>query len=365
MYPVSGTITVSSGTPTYTAATVTVTDSGEEVIATAHPAASGSGAYTLNLPVGTHTLTVELSGHETKSIPITVTNAALSGQDLTLSRIIPVTSNANTGEGTLRQALADVAATGTTPDIIDVQVSSTITLTTGLSISTAKNLDIRGNGATVSGNNAVRILGIGTSSIAPTVTIRRLRFDQGLGSDYGGGIRNYGTTTLESCIFSNNSITSTSGQAGAIQNHKTLTVMGCTFYNNSVQNNQYGGAAIHTESGSVLTITGNLFYGNTHNLHPVIMSLNGTVTSNGYNVSDKATGTANGASGWTFTSGDVQVAAATFNTTSFKPTSAQLATLQIVPVATAGYPETDFYGNTRTEAASNEKIAAGAVWLTE
>jgi hypothetical protein len=38
--------------------------------------------------------------------------------------------------------------------------------------------------------------------------------------------------------------------------------------------------------------------------------------------------------------------------------------LQIVPVATANYPEKDFYGNTRAAAANADgKIAAGAVWV--
>jgi hypothetical protein len=41
--------------------------------------------------------------------------------------------------------------------------------------------------------------------------------------------------------------------------------------------------------GSVLTIRGNLFDGNTHSNYPVIR-YSGTVTSGGYNVSDKASG---------------------------------------------------------------------------
>jgi hypothetical protein len=371
LYTVNGTIWVGSGTPTpnYTTATVNVTNYGNEtIITTAHPAGSTSGAYTLALPVGDYNFTVAMSGYETKIWRVIITTSTISSGNLYLSRIIPVTSSANTGAGTLRQALADASSTtADAPDIIDVQVSERINLTSVLSIATNRKVDIRGNGITIYGNQTVKLLTIGGNA---TVTIRRMYFYNGGGtnSNNGGAIENAGTTTLESCIFSGNKITATTDQAGgAIYNTYKLTVRGCTFSTNSISTTGgLGGAAIYsTGSTSTLTFTGNLFYNNTDRDHPVIWSASGSLTSSGYNVSDKASGTAQAASGWTFLSTDKLETASTFNFYFYPTDATKLATLQIVPVATANYPETDFYGNTRAASASAGKIAAGAVWVTE
>jgi hypothetical protein len=70
-----------------------------------------------------------------------------------------------------------------------------------------------------------------------------------------------------------------------------LTVSGCTFYNNkcSAASNR-GGAIYFSGSGKTLTLTGNLFYGNTAINAPVVSMSNGT-TSSTYNVVDVAYGT--------------------------------------------------------------------------
>jgi hypothetical protein len=79
----------------------------------------------------------------------------------------------------------------------------------------------------------------------------------------------------------------------------------------------------------------------------------GMVTSGGYNVSDRASGTGgSGESGWTFGTSDKTIAVATFNTTTFRPLSANMNNgsdgIQIVPANTPGFPITDFYGASRT-----------------
>src|SRR5690349_17257659 len=71
-----------------------------------------------------------------------------------------VTNNADSGAGSLRQAILD-ACDGSTITFANT-VASPITLTSQLVI--AKNLTIQGPGAaalTISGNNSVRVFGIG------------------------------------------------------------------------------------------------------------------------------------------------------------------------------------------------------------
>jgi hypothetical protein len=340
----AGTVAVTSGTPN------------DDSLYT------GSVTLTASNGAGTFDHWVKDGAEAGSANPLTFTINAHTTVQAVFVREVSVTTNTGTASGSLPYAITN-ALDG---DTIVIQSGvGTITLTAAMSLT--KSVTIEGNGVTVSGNNAVKILTIGSSSVNPTVTIRGVRFDQGRANDYAGGIRNYGITTLESCIFSNNSVSSSSGQAGAIQNDKTLTVTGCTFYNNSVPDNTYGGAAIYQESSAVLTITGNLFYGNTHNNYPVIKNA-GTVTSGGYNVVDKASGTGAGASGWVFvatdkTFSDLSISDAPIDTTSTKPTSANLSALQIVPTETDGFPATDFGGATRSDTASESKTAAGA-WST-
>jgi hypothetical protein len=53
----------------------------------------------------------------------------------------------------------------------------------------------------------------------------------------------------------------------------------------------------------------------------------------------------------------------TFNATNIKLASVNLSKLQIVPTSTAGFPATDFYGQTRSASVSGSNTAAGA-WST-
>jgi len=86
---------------------------------------------------------------------------------------LTVTSSADSGAGSLRQAIAD-AAPG---DTIDFAVTGTTTLTSG-QLGVAKSLTVAGPGAsnlTISGNNSNRVFSI----ISGTVTIAGLSLFDG------------------------------------------------------------------------------------------------------------------------------------------------------------------------------------------
>jgi formylglycine-generating enzyme required for sulfatase activity len=84
---------------------------------------------------------------------------------------------------------------------------------------------------------------------------------------------------------------------------------------------------------------GNLFYGNTANNGSIVG--NGSANSLGYNISDMA----NGASGYSFTTGDTQVSASSISPVSFKPYVGSAVLSSVNPSAIPNYPTVDFYGD--------------------
>jgi hypothetical protein len=193
------------------------------------------------------------------------------------------------------------------------------------------------------------------------MTIRRVHFKDGLARE-GAIHQRGGTLTLESCIFSNNSYagTSTSLSGGAIVSAGPLTIRGCTFYANRAG---YGGGAVYfASSSSTLTLTGNLFYGNTGNINrPVINVRYGNLVSS-YNLVDAAFGTGDGECGWTpagtgdATFASMSITGSPIDTATFAPVSGLLGVLPAA--APADFPALDFYGATRTFPGAPGAVAA-------
>jgi hypothetical protein len=260
--------------------------------------------------------------------------------------LISVTNGGDSGTGTLRQALAD-ARSG---DTIEINEGLILTLTSQLSVSMAGSLTIEGGGSTLTQTGTDRFLYI--SGAGTDVTIRRLHFKDAAytsSSAYGGAIYNTGNLTLESCIFSGNRATSASSYAlgGVIHSAGTLAVRGCTFYNNvavwaGTSGDSRGGAIVNHYG--TLTLTGNVFYGNSATYWSVVYNNYGTVTSGGYNVSDKASGPSADFSGWTFDATDAQAATMPVGPTSFKPLSG-LDAVGVITTRPGDYPTVDFYGD--------------------
>jgi hypothetical protein len=251
---------------------------------------------------------------------------------------LKVTSTGDSGPGTLRAALTNVdVGSGI------VLAGQTITLGSGGCLVITKSLTIEGNGATLtqSGFTPATDSQLLRNS-GGTVRISRLHFTGGSTTGYGGAIHNTGALTLESCIFSNNTNATTTATygGGAIYTTTagTLTVSGCTFHGNSAPS-AYGGA-IYRYGSTALALTGNIFWGNTASSFPVVRVSGGTVTSNGYNVSDTASGTG---SGWTFNANDAQLTGVSFSA-DFKPSHASLPVISPLPT---GFPALYFDGSAR------------------
>jgi predicted outer membrane repeat protein len=286
------------------------------------------------------TLTVTMDGHKTVQAVFSMVYAATSPLD--------------SGAGSLREALTNA----TTGDTI-VLAGQTIILSSPLP-QISKSIVIEGNGATltqngiISGNNT-QLLYISGSTVA--VRISRLLFRGGRAANYGGAIYNANSSlTLESCIFNENATTSTTYGGGAVYSTGALTVSGCTFFGNTATTR---GGAIYKSGSSALTLTGNVFRDNTAASYPVVYMASGSVSSGGFNVSDKEDGAGATQSGWGFTNGDKQAVLLPVSSVSFRPIAGldgANTVMGIIGAKPGGYPETDFLGGSIQSGA-----AAGAV----
>ena len=265
-------------------------------------------------------------------------------------RTIPVTTSADSGAGSLRAAIDNAVQYTIISIADDVQ---TIALLSPLIIGRNITMIIEGNSVTITRDaswdtvsSISQLLDIIAANAA--VTIRRVHFRDGRATNFGAAINNSGNLTLESCIFSGNR---TDESAGAIRNSGSLTVRGSTFLRNNTGSTG-GGAILQSGAGSVTTLTGNIFYENTGGNFSVVRNLtaDGRITSAGFNVVDRESGTGINQSGWTFAAWDrtfwgLGISGTPLNTTTFEPVNALRTFINSRP---ANFPEFDFNGNERT-----------------
>ncbi len=274
-------------------------------------------------------------------------NAFSSSGDVSYPISLAVTNANDSGAGSLRQAVADVAAGGT---IIFAPALSgqTCTLTSG-QILLDKSLTIDAStlsaGFIISGNDASRVFEVEATRV---VDLKALTIRNGYASgttypgNTGGGIYNSGTLSLTECtLAANQAILGTDPGGGGIENNSgsvsltrctvsgnsskygggienfpgTLILNQCTVANNSASLN---GGGISGSGGNVTvnqsTISGNSagflpgsagggigINGGTLNLYNSIVALNSATASPNISGSPIATGV-------NFTTGDPQLA---------------------------------------------------------
>jgi hypothetical protein len=263
------------------------------------------------------------------------------------SRNVTITSLADSGPGTLREALNNTREY----DVISVDSSlsgGVIPLTSALPDIT-RNITIDGSGVTILGSGipwasgSSGIMRITNLSSSIDVTIRRIHFTGRATGNAVGIITNNEKLTLESCIISGNTalnqMISSPGDS--------LTIRGCTFYNNTSNN------GVIYSNACPITITGNIFYGNT-TLKNIRWGAGYNVSSK-YNISDKDPSD----NGWPFDATDQQVSSSPISGFIFKPFAGGYADAKITTVP-AEYPAYDFYGASMSTA----PLAIGAVQAT-
>jgi len=163
---------------------------------------------------------------------------------------INVTSTADSGAGSLRDAIA-AASSG---DTINISATGTIILM-GAPLTISKSLTISGPGASdlaVSGNKASQVFVVNSGA---TVTISGLTIENGAASGGGGGISNLGTLTVTNSAITSNT---TDVFGGGVKNFGTLTLANSTVSGNSASC-CFGGGIYN---GATLTLTNTTVTGN-------------------------------------------------------------------------------------------------------
>jgi hypothetical protein len=169
------------------------------------------------------------------------------------SGFVTVTTTADSGAGSLRQAFTDANTAGGGTICIDTAlVTSPITITSGvLDYTGAGALTIFGNGAVVQGNDTSMM--IYASNTGEVLEIHDLTVTGGNASS-GAGVRsgNGSVLLVDSTVTGN-----TASSFGAGVSGPTVTVVGSTIANNTVTDGD--GAGINAGNATVInsTITGN------------------------------------------------------------------------------------------------------------
>jgi predicted outer membrane repeat protein len=169
------------------------------------------------------------------------------------SATFTVTTNSDSGPGSLRNAIA-TSASGDIIIFATTLSNQTLTLAQTLEIPTGKNLTIDATNATnftISGNNIVRVFLLKSTYEQPTtLNLIGLRIINGKTNENGGGIRSehQGRINLTNCIFNGN-VADDGGSAVFSDVEGITTITNCKFDSNvSIANN--------TERGSTVMLWG-------------------------------------------------------------------------------------------------------------
>ena len=180
-------------------------------------------------------------------------SSALVTAPVSAADLLVVTSIADDGDGSLREAIGIISPGGKITFSPSLS-GQTITLASPLLIN--KNLIIDGSDLgvpiTISGNNTVRVFQIG---LLGEVTLSSLKITNGYGW-LGGGINNQGEVRLIDSTVSENLA---GFKGGGIFTNGTLIVEGSTFSYNEAE---LGGGIRDEATQSQITITDSTFFGN-------------------------------------------------------------------------------------------------------
>ncbi|NOT62858.1 MAG: hypothetical protein HOP19_21830, partial [Acidobacteria bacterium] len=294
-YAVDWSVTVNSpgmGTPM---GTVTVTDGTDTCMASV----SAGTCMLTSTTQGTKTITATYNGDTNFNVS---TSPGVSHQVNCPNPTVQVMNNADSGPGSLRQAVIDVCPNGL------ITFANTVVSPIALSggqITIDKNLTIQGPGANLltvqntaaaSATSRVFLVNSGVTATISGLTISGANVS---GGTAGGGIRNLGTLTVTDSTISGNSANS----GGGISNTSgTLTVTNSTISNNSAPN---GGSGIF--NSSTLNVTnatisnnstttgsgGGIFNSGTSNVTNATISNNSAPTGSGGGIFNGGGGTVN------------------------------------------------------------------------
>lgn len=204
-------------------------------------------------------------------------SSAIASSQIALNTIT-VTSAADSGRGSLREAIATAAANSTI-QFASSLTGKTIVLKTG-ELAITKNLSIDGSGAanlTISGNKVSRVFNI---SDRLTVTLNNLTIANGktLGAGGGVNVRDYSKITVNNCKFNSNAGGIGGGLRIGYGGSGSVTNSSFTGNNGTAAKSGFSSGAIATNGGGSLTVRDSQFTDNQGINGGAIYSLLGPLT---------------------------------------------------------------------------------------
>ena len=177
---------------------------------------------------------------------------------------VTVLNTADSGAGSLRQALNTVCVDGTIA-FSDALADQTITLLSG-PLTLGKNVTIDGSaapGLSISGNDTVRVFEVNAGT---TATVKYLNVTNGFGWQLGGGILNNGSLTLDHVNVTDNTMATNAGDywqgGGGIYNGggATFNLIDSTVSNNHAAWSGGGVYSFFNSTNNIIrsTISGNV-----------------------------------------------------------------------------------------------------------
>jgi len=234
------------------------------------------------------TTDLTLAGEFPATLPIIKGNPSVTAnfQEMATGTVRTVTSTSDSGDGSLRQALANAQEN----DTILFSVAGVISLN-NQEIAINKSLTITGPGSSslvINGNASTRVLSISSNV---SVTITGITFTNGSGGNPGGGIFNAGTLHLKDCVICGNKAASgdwvySSGDGpgangGGIGNNGFLDMDACLISENHAG---HGGPGADGEAPGGLGGSGGGIYNNGV-FFMTNSTISGNTTGNGGNAS--------------------------------------------------------------------------------
>ncbi len=212
---------------------------------------NSSGAYSFTVAVGwSGIVTPSKSGMIFEPVNRSYSNLQANQTDQNYKSIVMVTNNADSGTGSLRQVISNATA-GSTIRFDPSLAGQTITLASTISVT--KNLTIDGSTidprVEISGNNAVRIFLLGSSSSNVVLQSLILKDGSAPGTGNNGGAMYLGggTISINDVDFIGNSADLGGAISGALYNLNFM-ISNCTFISNSARSS---GGAIYMQYSPV------------------------------------------------------------------------------------------------------------------
>ena len=244
----------------------TTASAGDYALSGASYTSTGASTFTITIPAGKTSVLLTMTPLQDATVENVeflalalaagagygLDSAAPAAQSVTIyDDEYTVTTNANSGAGTLREAINNANAGG--GGVITIPANTNITLNGG-ELTITSEIEIHGNHSTVNANGLSRVFYIQHADAAPVV-LRDLIITGGVSSDNGAGVNvfDYANLDMIGCTVKGN-VAQLLGGGVFADYQSTVTLTDCAIVDNS-SNSSGGGIATYNATVEMANVT--------------------------------------------------------------------------------------------------------------